>query len=118
MWYGLTTTEINNLEDLDRTLLRKILKAPITAPKESFYLELGLVPLGIVIKSRRINYFHYLLTRNKNEMLYKFFITQWFNPTKGDWTETVREDLSDFGMSPDIEYYEKGKYSIKNEVKK
>ena len=29
-------------------------------------------------------------------MLYTFFITQWYNPCKGDWTEQVREDLSDF----------------------
>ena len=29
-------------------------------------------------------------------MISKFFWTQWRNPTKGDWTETVKQDLKDF----------------------
>ena len=31
-------------------------------------------------------------------MLHQFFIMQWNNPTKGDWTQSVREDLKDFGI--------------------
>ena len=34
-------------------------------------------------------------------MISKFFRTQWRNPTKGDWTETVKQDLKDFKI--DIE---------------
>ena len=26
-------------------------------------------------------------------MLYKFFTTQWLNPTKGDWSLQVKEDI-------------------------
>ena len=58
VWYGVTKTEIQKLEELDRLLLRRILKAPISTPKEALYLELGIIPLGIIIKARRINYFH------------------------------------------------------------
>ena len=28
-------------------------------------------------------------------MLYKFFLAQWENPTKQDWTEQIKKDLSD-----------------------
>ena len=35
-------------------------------------------------------------------MLYKFFVTQWNNPTRGDWTELEEEDLKDFGIDEDL----------------
>ena len=84
VWYGLTKSEIADLEDLDRLLMRRILKAPISTPKEALYLELGVVPIGVLIQSRRINFLHYLLSRNESEMIKQFFTTQWFNPTSGD----------------------------------
>ena len=119
VWYGLTRTEINKLEELDRHLLRRILTAPISTPKEALYLELGIIPIEIIIKARRINYFYYLLNRDKNEMINKFFMTQWLNPTRGDWTETLKQDLLDFGMPEDFQYYKsKSKFIIKNEVKR
>ena len=45
VWYGLTKSEIADLEDLDRLLMRRILKAPISTPKEALYLEIGVVPI-------------------------------------------------------------------------
>ena len=36
-------------------------------------------------------------------MLFSFFITQWYNPTKGDWTEIVKKDLEDFGIPCDFD---------------
>ena len=38
-------------------------------------------------------FLHYLLTQNEEEMLSKFFEAQWENPSKNDWTETVKNDL-------------------------
>ena len=52
-------------------------------------------------------------------MINKFFMTQWLNPTRGDWTETLKQDLLDFGMPEDFQYYKsKSKFIIKNEVKR
>ena len=100
-------------------LLRRILKAPISTPKEALYLELGILPIGVLIKSKRIKYLHYILKRDKKEMIYQFFMAQWLKPSRGDWTETVKQDLLDFGMPIDFNYLKsKGKYSIKNELKK
>ena len=73
IWYSVTESEVLEFENLDRMLLRKILKVPISTPQESFYLELGILPIGVIIKARRINYLHYLVKRNQSEMLYKFF---------------------------------------------
>ena len=45
--YGLTETDIENLEKCDEQLLRLILECPATTPKEMLYLELGVIPIMI-----------------------------------------------------------------------
>ena len=119
VWYGLSKAEIDEFEDLDRFLLRKILQTPVSTPKEAIYLELGIIPIGVLIQSRRINFLYYLLMRDQSEMIYQFFITQWHNPTRGDWTETVKQDLEAFDIQVDFEVIKsKSKLSFKNMVKK
>jgi hypothetical protein len=69
IWYGLSRANIEELEHLDASLLRKLLNAPISVPIEALYLELGLLNIEAIVKSRRMNYLHYLVTRDQNEML-------------------------------------------------
>ena len=69
IWYNLSESDIKEFENLDRLLLRRILNVPVSTPKEALYLELGILPIGWIIKSRRINYFHYLVNRDEEEML-------------------------------------------------
>ena len=68
IWYGLTKEEIKEFEILYRTLIRKIMKTPVSTPSESLYLELGIVDIETTIKARRINYLHYLCTRKDTEI--------------------------------------------------
>ena len=44
-WFSLTESDLNLLETVDVSLLRSILKAPKSTPKEMLFMELGLVPL-------------------------------------------------------------------------
>ena len=60
-WCDLRKHEIEKMEEVDKMLLRKILDAPMSTCIESLYLELGLVPISIILKSRRI---HYLANSN------------------------------------------------------
>lgn len=107
-WYNLTKNEIKELESIDIMFLSKLLELPKTSPIEAYYLELGIIPIGVLIKARRINYLHEILMREKGSMLHNFFLTQWFNPTRGDWTE----------MSSSLEYLRGiSKTSFKNIVK-
>ena len=98
VWYGLKSCEIKELEDLDRSLLRRALKCPISTPKEAYYLELGLLPISCILKARRAKYFHYLVNSEQQGMLYKFFITMYENPSKDDWTEQAMQDLKDLNI--------------------
>ena len=118
VWYGVKEKEIKELEDVDKLLLRKFLDAPSSSSVEGLYLELGLTPLHIILKARRINYLHYLANLNKNEMLYNFFETQWKYPCKDDWTAQVKKDMKDFGINEDLEELKaKSKNSFKKVVK-
>ena len=47
IWYNLKETEIEELESLGTGK---------SCPKEALFLE---IPIGIIIKSRRLNYLHY-----------------------------------------------------------
>ena len=52
-------------------------------------------------------------------MLYSFFITQWYKPSKGDWTEQIKLDLEEFNIPIDLEYISsKSKDSFKKIVKR
>ena len=91
IWYGLSENEVKRLEEVDRLLLRQIFQVASTCPTEALYLELGCIPLGCIIKGRRIKYLHHLTTVDENEMLSKFFYTQWKYPgAKNEWTEQVK----------------------------
>ena len=51
-------------------------------------------------------------------MLYSFFLTQWYKPSKGDWTVQVQKDLEMFGIKCDFEFIRsKSKEAFKNLVK-
>ena len=120
VWNTLSKHEISQLEEVDKLLLRKVLNVATSCPIEALYLELGCVPLSYIIQSRRVNYLHHLVTRSENEMLSKFFYTQWNYPAKkNEWTVKVREDLKDIDIEDDLEKIKKMiKYTLKNLVKK
>ena len=104
IWYGVKNTEWNELEDLDRLLIRRALQCPATTPKEAYHLELGLLPIRCIVKARRVNYLHYIIRSKENGMLFKFFQAQYDYPSKDDWTEQVKVDLKDLGILEDFSY--------------
>ena len=115
VWYGLKESELKALENIDKIFLRSILKTKMSVPYEALYLELGILPLKMIIKGRRIRYLYYLINRNENEMLFKFLNAQWNMPVKNDWTIQVRQDLKDLNISEDFSVLKKYK---KNAFKK
>ena len=104
VWYGVRNKEYEELEEVDKTLLRNILGAPSSSCVESLYLELGLIPIPILFKARRIVYYHYLVNLKQEEMLFKFFEAQQKYPCKDDWTLQVTQDLKDFGIPEGFEF--------------
>ena len=97
--YGLREKDLDDLENIDKILLRKILNAHSKTPIESLYLETGTLPLKTVLKSRRIMYLHHILRRKEGSLLLNFFRAQSEYPANNDWSETVKKDLKDFDIS-------------------
>ena len=117
-WFNLTDSELNLLETVDLILLRSIMKAPKSTPKETLFLELGLQPLRELIRQRRLNFLHYILTQGADSMIFKVFNKQSQNRQKKDWVTTVLKDLELVGLNvtfADIQAMNKTKW--KNIVK-
>ena len=61
-------------------------------------------------------FLHYVLTRQKTELIYQFLMTMIRKPTKGDWVEVVKEDLQDLDIRDSFE--ELGQYKTEDLKKK
>ena len=83
-WYNVTKAELELIETVDLMLLRGILKAPKSTPKEMLYLELGLLPFREIIRKRRLTFLHYILHESKNSMISRVFKSQRKNRTAKD----------------------------------
>ena len=82
-------------------------------------MELGILNIETIVKARRLNYLHYLVTRNPEEMLLKKFNRQWKHPVAGDWVLQAKQDLEDFSISEDLDWIKsQSKYSFKTLVKR
>ena len=97
-WVDLTEDNIEELEKIDRILLKRIFEAPCTTSIKSLYLESGCIPIRFLVKARRLMFLHYLLNRDENELIFKVLTAQIEEPTKNDWFSTVVKDLNEFGL--------------------
>ena len=107
VWYPLNESDLKDLISADKNILRKIFGVPVSTPIYLIYLESGEIPINYIIKSRRINYLHYLLNSPKGEMLSNVFQNQIRHPLKGDWVEIVKRDLQDFNINYSFEQIKK-----------
>ena len=70
-WFNLTKSELDLLETVDVMLLRSLLNAPQSTPKEMLFLELGVLPLRFIIRQRRLNFLVYILKQDNESMISK-----------------------------------------------
>ena len=118
-WYGLTDTEVSQLESVDLQFFHYLFNVPRTVPTAGIYLETGCYRIGTVIKIRRLNFLHAMVKLKKSEMLSKFFHAQWENPVKSDWVLDAKKNLEEFELSLSLEEIQKmSTYQFKSLVKK
>ena len=97
-WHSITKQHIEDLEVMDRTLLRNIVGAHAKVQTEFLYLETGTTPLKHVINSRRLLYLQNILKGPQSEILRQVYEAQKENPVQGDWVNLVNEDLETINM--------------------
>ena len=125
-WVNLSNNNIKDLESVDEHFLRNIFreahsKTSLLAktPLELLYLETGCIPIRFILKSRRLNFLHYILNDKEDSLLSNVFKAQCDNPVKGDWITTVKSDMEEFGMKLTFEEIRsQTKDSFKRTVKK
>ena len=106
------------MEKVDENLMRRVLQCPVSTPKEMLYLELGVSPIRSIIKSRRLNFLHYILHEDKQSLMYSFLQAQLDQPTRQDWGQTVLADIEEFGLSLTLNRIERmSQFTFQNLVK-
>ena len=84
IWYGVSPKQIEQLETVDKLLLRKFLNTPVSTPSEGIMLEFGVLSIGTIMKAHRVNFLHTLLKTSEEEMLFKVYKAQLSDPVKHD----------------------------------
>ena len=64
---------------------------------------MGVLPLRYILKSRKLNYLHYILNEDEKSLKYQFLQIQIKNPTKKDWCSEVRRDMKELNIGTEIE---------------
>ena len=73
IWFHVHSSETENLEKVDRSLFHKILCVPHSIAVPAINLEIGILPLAVIIKVRRLTYFQSVLKGKKTVSFIKFF---------------------------------------------
>ena len=119
VWYKVTPKQLEKLEQIDESYLRKILNVAKTTPKVGIYMECGKLPVRYVIKMRRLMYYWHVLHREKDELLFKFFSAQKHTPSEGDWIFQIKRDMADLKLElSEAEIKAMSNYQFKNLIRK
>ena len=101
--YGVTKADIDLLEQVDIMLLQEIAECSRSTPHDLYYLEFGVIPISYLVKIRRLMFLHHILHQEEKSLLYRFFMAQLSNPTKGDWVTEALEDIDYLDSKLDLE---------------
>ena len=99
MYQQLKENEIRQLERIEESFLRQVLKTTKGCPINQLYLSVGHYPARFEIQRIRLLYLKYILDEEDDSLLSKFLRMQLENKTRGDWASTCLNDLKKLGIS-------------------
>ena len=82
-YYNLKETEIRQIERIEESYMRQLLKTTKGCPINQIYLELGQAPARYDIYKMRMFFLNGILQHEKDSMIYKFFNLQIQYSSKG-----------------------------------
>ena len=124
-WHSITEKNIEDLEVMDRSLLRHITKAHAKVQTEFIYLETGAIPIKQMMMNRRMMFQQNILKRSPDELLRKVYEAQKVNPVRGDWIKIIEKDFetleiemneNEIQIKSKCEYKSQVKHKIKEHV--
>ena len=57
------------------------------------HIDLGWMPLGFIIQSRRYNSLKYIFNQEESSLMKNVFNEQLKKPNQGDWVKTIDKDI-------------------------
>ena len=103
MYYDLKETELRQIERMEESYLRQVLKTSKGCPITELYLSVGQHPARFEIQKMRLLYFKYILHEEETSLISKFFYLQLNQPTKGDWVSTCLNDIKQLHIDMSLE---------------
>ena len=94
--YNIKENEMRNLERIDENMLRQLFKTGNGCSIYQLYFESGQLPARYQIKRMKLVFYRYILTQDKDSLMFKFLFAQKMEPTKNDWYSEVQEILKEF----------------------
>ena len=79
------------LEIIQEDGLRKLLETGSKCSISLLYLETGQLPARFHIQIMMLNFLKYILQQDQNSLIFKFFMAQNEQPTKGDWVSNIKK---------------------------
>ena len=102
-YYNLKESELRQIERIEESYLRKILKTSRGCPISQLYLEFGQVPARFEIIKLRLFFLKYILEQDTDSLIHRFLQLQISQPTKNDWVESCKKDLKKLDISLSFE---------------
>ena len=84
-WINILNEDLDNLEKPDTILMRKILSNTGNPSKVFMLLEMGVIPVTLVLMQKRMNFLHYILKESTTTMIRQVFNALKENSRKGDF---------------------------------
>ena len=97
VWHGVAESDIAHFVEIDKYLLKGLVKAHAKVAIEHIYLETAAVPIPYIVSARRLIYLQNILQRSDEEMIKKIYFHQKTNPSLGDWCYLVEKDFDIIG---------------------
>ena len=98
VWHSVTKNQIEELEIVDKILLRHTLNAHSKTGLEWMYADTGRYNLKSLIQIRRLMYLWHILSRDETELIHRIYNTQKNENSVGDWVRILEADKIELGI--------------------
>ena len=99
VWHSLTDKQVSQLENIDKTYLRRILNSHSKVAIECLFLETGLLPYKYEIITRRCMYWWKLVNCEKSELIHRVYDSQRIASCQGDWVRLLDSNKKALGIT-------------------
>ena len=102
-YYNLKEQEIRQLERIEESFMRQVLKTKRGCPIKQMYLELGQAPARFDIFKLRFFFLKYILDQDEHSSIRRVFELQLKYPTKNDWASDCLNNLKQMDINMTLE---------------